>query len=135
MRVNSISTHLQLKKMSVLNQSAHVATTFQLLEISSITTSNQTISNIRTRYIFQSFLGKISAMKKNLEVPCKRDGFGYWNSCKRLPNFVNVAALASCNYCLNCYIVKNHQSCQQQRLLFKPTKKISVSSNGSEKLW
>ena len=33
-------------------------------------------------------------MKKiNLEVTCKRDRFGYWNSCKRLPNFVNVAAL------------------------------------------
>ena len=24
---------------------------------------------------------------------CKRNRFGYWNSCKRLPNFVNVAAL------------------------------------------
>ena len=33
-------------------------------------------------------------MKKiNLEVTCKRHRFGYWNSCKRLPNFVNVAAL------------------------------------------
>ena len=33
-------------------------------------------------------------MKKiNLEVMCKRDHFGYWNLCKRLPNFVNVAAL------------------------------------------
>ena len=33
-------------------------------------------------------------MKKiNLEVTCKRNRFGYWNSCKRLPNFVNVAAL------------------------------------------
>ena len=31
--------------------------------------------------------------KSNLEVPCKRNRFGYWNSCKRLPNFVNVAAL------------------------------------------
>ena len=35
-------------------------------------------------------------MKKiNLEVTCKRNRFGYWNSCKRLPNFVNVAALVS----------------------------------------
>ena len=33
-------------------------------------------------------------MKKiNLEVMCKRNRFGYWNSCKRLPNFLNVAAL------------------------------------------
>ena len=31
--------------------------------------------------------------KINLEVTCKRNRFGYWNSCKRLPNFVNVAAL------------------------------------------
>ena len=46
------------------------------------------------------FLGKILAilpiciMKKiNLEVTCKRNRLGYWNSCKRLPNFVNMAAL------------------------------------------
>ena len=50
--VNSLTTHLQLKKMSVIYQSTHVATTFQLLEMSSITTPNQTISNIRTRYKF-----------------------------------------------------------------------------------
>ena len=31
--------------------------------------------------------------KINLEVTCKRDRFVYWNLCKRLPNFVNVAAL------------------------------------------
>ena len=51
-RVNSLITHLQLKKMSVMYQSVHVAITFQLLEMSSITTHNQTISNIRTRYWF-----------------------------------------------------------------------------------
>ena len=55
MRVNSLVTHLQLKKMSVMFESAHVAITFQLLEMSSITTPNQTISNICTRYIFQRF--------------------------------------------------------------------------------
>ena len=33
----------------------------------------------------------------NLEVTCKRDRFGYWNLCKRLPNFVNVAALVGCH--------------------------------------
>ena len=44
-------------------------------------------------------------MKKiNLEVTCKEDCFSYWNSCKRLPNFVNVAALliteiCRCVYC------------------------------------
>ena len=50
--VNSLITHLQLMKMSVIYQSGHVAITFQLLEMSSITTPNQTISNIRTRYKF-----------------------------------------------------------------------------------
>ena len=29
----------------------------------------------------------------NLEATFKRNRLGYWNSCKRLPNFVNVAAL------------------------------------------
>ena len=51
-RVNSLITHLQLNKMSVIYQCAHVATTFQLLEMSSITTPNQTISNIPTKYKF-----------------------------------------------------------------------------------
>ena len=56
--------------------------------------------NIRTMYIFQRvFEGKhlpICIMKKiNLEVSCKRYRFGYWDSCKGLPNFVNVAARAS----------------------------------------
>ena len=51
-RVISLITHLQLKKMSVINQSAHVAITLQLLEMSSITTPNQTISNFRTRFKF-----------------------------------------------------------------------------------
>ena len=52
MRVNSLITQLQLKKMSVIYQSAHVAITLQLLEMSSITTPNKTISNIHTRYKF-----------------------------------------------------------------------------------
>ena len=51
--VKSLITYLQLKKMLVMYWSAHVTITFQLLEMSSITTPNQTISNIRTRYIFQ----------------------------------------------------------------------------------
>ena len=48
--VNSLITPLKLKKMSVIYQSAHVAITFQLLEMISITTPNQTISNIRTSF-------------------------------------------------------------------------------------
>ena len=83
--------------MSVIYQSAHVAITFQLLEMSSITTPNQTISNIRTRYKFfkekyQRFSG-LHNEKINQEVLCKRNRFRYWNSCKHLPDFVNVAAL------------------------------------------
>ena len=35
-------------------------------------------------------MGKIS-----LEVTCKRNRFGNWNLCKRLPNFVYVAAIVS----------------------------------------
>ena len=31
--------------------------------------------------------------KIRLEDLCKRNRFSYWNSCKCLPNFVNVAAL------------------------------------------
>ena len=72
-----------------------------LLEMSSITTPSQkTISNIHTRYIFQrDFKENICDFtelhygKSNLEVTCKRDHFGYWNLCKRLPNCVNMAAL------------------------------------------
>ena len=38
-------------------------------------------------------------MKKiNLEVTCKRNRFGYLNSCKRLPSFVNVAALVGSDF-------------------------------------
>ena len=100
--VHSLITRLQLTKMSVMYESAHVAITFQLLEISSITTHNQKQFRIFAQgTFFKVFLGKISAilpiciMKKkfNLEVTFKRYRFGYWNSCKRLPNFVNVAAL------------------------------------------
>ena len=49
---NSFITHLQLQKMSIIYQSAHVAITFQLLEMISITAPNQTILNIRTRFKF-----------------------------------------------------------------------------------
>ena len=57
-------THLQLftrkdtvtKEISVINEPAHVAVGLQLLEMCSITTLNQTISNVCTRYIFQRVL-------------------------------------------------------------------------------
>ena len=100
-RVNSLITRLQ----NVRNvQSAHVAITFQWLEMSSITTANQTISNICTRYFFQRCfrenirdLNDLHTEKKNnLEVSCKGNRFGYSNSCKRLLNFVNVATLPRC---------------------------------------
>ena len=74
-------------------------------------TQLETISNICTRYIFQRFfrenIGDFTDLhnekKINLEVTFKRYRFGYWNSCKRLPNFVNVAALFHAQkVCLSC---------------------------------
>ena len=52
------------KEMSVIDEPAHVAVRLQLLEMGSIATPNQTISNVCTRYtIFKSsFLGKILAI-------------------------------------------------------------------------
>ena len=38
------------KEISVIDESAHVAVRLQLLEMSSITTPNQTISNVCTKY-------------------------------------------------------------------------------------
>ena len=38
------------KEMSAIDEPAHVAVRLQLLEMSSITTPNQTISNVCTRY-------------------------------------------------------------------------------------
>ena len=45
--------------------------------------------------------------KKNLEVPCKRNHFGYWNLCKCLPYFVNVAVLYINGRCDICYKAAN----------------------------
>ena len=68
-------TYLQLltredtvaKEMSVIDEPAHVSVGLQLLEMSSITTPNQTISNVCTFLILvhfskSSFLGKILAI-------------------------------------------------------------------------
>ena len=46
-RDNSLITHLQLQKMSIIYKSAHVTITFQLLEMISITTPNQIILGYR----------------------------------------------------------------------------------------
>ena len=51
-RVNSLITHLQLNKMSVMYKSVHFPISYQLLEMSSITTPNLTVWNVCTRYIF-----------------------------------------------------------------------------------
>ena len=52
--------------MLVIDEPAHVAVRLQLLEMSSITTPNQTISNVCTRYnilrALKVFLGKILAI-------------------------------------------------------------------------
>ena len=50
--VHSLITRLQLKKMSVMYESAHDAVTFHLLEMSSITTPNQKLFRIFAKGIF-----------------------------------------------------------------------------------
>ena len=48
-----------IKEMLVIDETVHVAVGLQLLEMSSTTTPDQTISNVCTRYSFQrAFLGK-----------------------------------------------------------------------------
>ena len=50
--------------------------------------------------VFREKIGDFTDLhneKINLEVTCKRSCLGNWNSCKRLPNFVNVAALIGAN--------------------------------------
>ena len=58
--VCQLITHLQLiivtKEKLLIDEHAHVAVGLQLLEMSSLTTFNQTISNVCTRYIFKDFL-------------------------------------------------------------------------------
>ena len=57
MYVHSLITHLQLKKMSVMYESTHEAITFQLLEMSSMTTPNQKQFQIFTQgTFFKGFL-------------------------------------------------------------------------------
>ena len=80
MRVNSLITHLQLKKMLVMYESAHVVIAFQLLEMSSITTLNKTIFECLHKVLFQRVfrknVGDITDLhneKINLEVLCKRN--------------------------------------------------------------
>ena len=49
------------KKMSVINESAHVAVMLQLLEMSSITTPNQTVSNVCT--FFRKIIGNFTDIR------------------------------------------------------------------------
>ena len=85
MCVHSLITRLQLKKMSVMYESAHVAITFQLLEISSIATPNWKQFRIFAQGTFFQvfFRGNIgdftdlhNEKKINLEVTFKRNRFG-----------------------------------------------------------
>ena len=100
--VHSLITGLQLKKMSVMYESANDPITLHLLEMSSITTPNQKQFRIFAqstffKEFFRENIGDLMELhngkKISLEVTCKRNCLGYWNWCKRLPNFVNVAAL------------------------------------------
>ena len=71
--------------------------------MSSITTTNQKQFRISTQGTFSKgfsgkYIGDFTELhneknKNNQEVKCKQNRLGYWNSYKRLPNFVNVAAL------------------------------------------
>ena len=62
--VHSLVTRLQLKEMSVMYESAHDAITFQLLDMSSITTPNQKQFRILAQGTFFKgfFLWEISAI-------------------------------------------------------------------------
>ena len=61
---------IHTKVTSVIDEPVHVAVGLQLLEMSSITTPNQTISNVCTRYIFQRalFLGKTLVILSILDI-------------------------------------------------------------------
>ena len=64
--VHSLITRLQLKKMSVIYESAPDAITFHLLEISSITTPNHKQFRIFAQgTFFKGSLGKISAILRS----------------------------------------------------------------------
>ena len=94
-RTCQLITHLQLfsrkdtviKQMSLIDEPVHVAVRMQLLEMSSIMTLNQTISNVCTRSIFQGVLfvrknigdfSNLQMMKKfsTMNV-CKQDNFDF----------------------------------------------------------
>ena len=80
----------------------HVAVGLQLLEMSSITKLNLTISNVCTGTFFRVFFKEkkleillISNNEKkfSMVIACKWNRFHFWNLYKRLQNFVNVEAL------------------------------------------
>ena len=94
-RACQLITHLQLfsrkdtvnKQMSLIEEPVHVAVRMQLLEMSSIMTLNQTISNVCTRSVFQGFffvrknIGdfcNLPMMKKfSTMSACKQDNFDF----------------------------------------------------------
>ena len=84
--VHSLITRLQLKKMSVMYESAHDAITFQLLEMSSITTPNQKKFRIFAqgtlfKGVFRENIGNFTELhnEKN-QSGSKWNYFGYWSS-------------------------------------------------------
>ena len=62
--VSCVSTHFTLatvyREMLVIDEPVHVSVGLRLLEMSSITTPNQIISNVCTRYIFKKNIGNFS---------------------------------------------------------------------------
>ena len=97
-RVNPLITHLQSGKCRQYTSLRMLQSLFQLLKMSSITTPNQTISNIRTGYKFlreniSDFTDLHNVKKRIWKFRVNGIVFGYWNLCKRFPNFINMAAL------------------------------------------
>ena len=87
-------------------ESAHVEITFQLLEMSSITTPNQISTNIHTRYTLQrvffrknscDFTNHHSEKKSFWKFRLNRIVLVTGTHVKFLPTFVNVAALLYAN--------------------------------------
>ena len=102
MCVHSVNYMLATEEMSVMYESAHDAITFQLLEMSSITTLNQKQFRIFAQGTFfkgvfreniDDFREPHNEKKSNWKLLVNRIVSVTGTHCECLPNFVNVAAL------------------------------------------
>ena len=101
-----VSTHylrtcncLQVKKMLIMYESAHDLFSITRNEFYHNTHPNdfaclQKVQFSKSVFGTISMILPICIMKKiNLKISCKWNHSGFWNLCKCLQNFVNVAAL------------------------------------------